>query len=253
MPSKAVNCIGNTMYMASKLSNSGDTLKLKVPNHSGNIMSGWTNYSGKVISLKMNESEMGYRGSKSNALAFVKEQRVDGDYFLVDNTNKLRYTLMGLEKGYQTEIPSKLDSLTINNSKSIEPWFVTGFTDAEGSFMLKISSVQPKLNWKVQLEFAIGLHKKDYQLLKDIQTFFGGIGNLRINKDTAMYSVTSVGLLLNTIIPHFESFPLKTQKQADFLLFKRAAHLIQKGEHLNKPGLLNIVNIKSSSAYAPEV
>jgi len=32
-----------------------------------------------VISHKMNENEMGYRGSKSNSYEFVKEQRVDGD------------------------------------------------------------------------------------------------------------------------------------------------------------------------------
>jgi len=36
-----------------------------------------------VISLKMKDfiSEMGYRGSKSSAIALVKEQRVDGSYF----------------------------------------------------------------------------------------------------------------------------------------------------------------------------
>ena len=47
---------------------------------------------------------MGYRGSKSNAIALVKEQRVDGSYsFLV---GLLRCTLMAPERGYQTEILS---------------------------------------------------------------------------------------------------------------------------------------------------
>ncbi len=49
-----------------KLPNSGDTLKLMVPNHSWKIMSGWTNYSGMVISYKIYENIMGYHGSKSN-------------------------------------------------------------------------------------------------------------------------------------------------------------------------------------------
>ena len=41
-------------------------------------MSGQTNYLGKVTSHKMNENEMGYRGSKSGIMPVpVKEQRVD--------------------------------------------------------------------------------------------------------------------------------------------------------------------------------
>ena len=64
-----------------KLSNSGDTLKLFIPNHSLKAMSGWSNYSGMVISKKMSENEMGYRGSKSALVSStVKEQRVDGSY-----------------------------------------------------------------------------------------------------------------------------------------------------------------------------
>ncbi len=63
-----------------------------------------------VINHKMNENEMGYRGSKSPIFLRegVKEQRVDGSCF-INNTKimKLRYTLMGFERNYQTKIPSK--------------------------------------------------------------------------------------------------------------------------------------------------
>ena len=47
-----------------KLSNSGNTLKFKIPNHNGNIVGGWSNYSGKVTSLKINKNKMDDRGSK---------------------------------------------------------------------------------------------------------------------------------------------------------------------------------------------
>ena len=49
-----------------KLSNSGDVLKLMILNYSRKIISGWPNYPGIVTSHKMNENEMGNRGSKSN-------------------------------------------------------------------------------------------------------------------------------------------------------------------------------------------
>ena len=67
-----------------KLSNSGDALKLMVPNYGRKTISGQNNYLGMVTSPDMNENEMGYRGSKSDSLnESVKEQRVDGSWFLV--------------------------------------------------------------------------------------------------------------------------------------------------------------------------
>lgn len=53
--------------------------------YSWKAISGWINYSGIVTSQNMNESEMGYRGSKSVVLSTlentaVKEQRVDGSW-----------------------------------------------------------------------------------------------------------------------------------------------------------------------------
>ncbi len=54
-----------------KLSNSGNALKLLIPNYNFNIISGWTNYSGKVISRKMSENKMGNRGSKSGLVVVL--------------------------------------------------------------------------------------------------------------------------------------------------------------------------------------
>jgi len=60
----------------------------------------------------MSENEMGYCGSKSSALALVKEQRVDGSCsFLVE---LLRYTLMAPVMGYQAEIPSNQNNVSKN-------------------------------------------------------------------------------------------------------------------------------------------
>ena len=67
-------------------------------------MCGQYNYLGTVTSYDMNESEMGYRGSKSSVIALVKEQRVDGSYSF--QVELLRCTLMAPERGYQTEILS---------------------------------------------------------------------------------------------------------------------------------------------------
>ena len=104
----AEKCFGKTLFWL-QLSNSGDTLKLMVPSYSRKAISGQNNYLGMVTSHKMNESEMGNRGSKSVLLfSTVKEQRVDGSYCKAKSKiMQLRCTLMGFERNYQIKIPSK--------------------------------------------------------------------------------------------------------------------------------------------------
>jgi len=69
---------GKILYWE-KLSNSGEALKFMIPNYSLKAICGWSNYSGMVITHKMNENAMGNRGSKSVLVSStVKEQRVDG-------------------------------------------------------------------------------------------------------------------------------------------------------------------------------
>ena len=105
-----------------KLPNSGDTLKLMIPSSSRKAICGWTNHSGTVISHKMSENKMGYRGSKSDLIIkSVKEQRVDGSWVTFNFKNKkvpLRSTLMGGESRYQVKIPSN----QINKIKSAFFW-----------------------------------------------------------------------------------------------------------------------------------
>ena len=77
---------GKRVY-GGKLSNSGELLKLKVPNCSWKIICGWSNYSDKVTTLKICENKMDNRGSKSVVRyysATVKEQRVNVYRYLQD-------------------------------------------------------------------------------------------------------------------------------------------------------------------------
>lgn len=90
---------GKRVY-GDKLSNSGEVLKLKVPSYSWKTISGWSNYSCMVTSLKMSENKMDNRGSKSTILnsMVVKEQRVDGSWSIKPHLIGLRYTLKGFER-----------------------------------------------------------------------------------------------------------------------------------------------------------
>ena len=140
----------------------------------------------------MNESEMGYRGSKSDKLS-VKEQRVDGSCIGTKHT-MLRCTLMGFERNYQIKILSKQLKNKTNFCTSaypqvqltkLEPWFVTGFCDGEASFSVSIyidKRVKGRVHWTVKPSFQISLNSRDIKLLLQLQEFFG-CGSIVIKKN----------------------------------------------------------------------
>lgn len=60
------------------------------------------------------------------------------------------------------------------------------------------------------------------------------------------YRVSSIKDLTTRIVPHFEKYPLISQKWADFILFKQIIDLINQKEHLKPEGLQKIVNLRAS-------
>ena len=85
-------------------------------------------------------------------------------------------------------------------------------------------------------------------LLRKIHSFFGvGIVSERGTRNAAIYSVQSARTIADVIIPHFERYPLNTQKRADFLLFKQGVDLLLKGKARSSiEGIKNIVSIRAS-------
>lgn len=137
----------------------------------------------------------------------------------------------------------------INNK--LNPYFITGFSDAESCFNVTVS---PRISgsYQVSLRFKIQLHHQDLDLLEKIKTSFNSIGSLNVKNyktyinPKATFSVRKFDDIMNVIIPHFDKYPLLTQKQADFLLFKEIALLMKNKEHLTPEGIAKIVAIKAS-------
>ena len=167
---------------------------------------------------------MGYRGSKSEILSIpipnrisVKEQRVDGSYCTYIKKMQLRCTLMGCESSYQTSIPSKQISIRTFSTSSfkpkLNPWFVTGIIDAEGTFCTTIYKNKAyKTGWVVRSFFEIGLNQRDSSLIYQLKDFFDGIGTISLDKtaNVLKYSTASLKDLSSIVIPHFKNYPLLT-------------------------------------------
>lgn len=247
--------------MGIKLPNSGNALELQVPSYTLKGISGWTNYSCKVTILKASEKNGGNRGSKSvilNNIA-VKEQRVNGSWH-GNRLSCLRYTLMGFERNYQnkiltTQLVNKRSYSTSfinegrddnNHNLIINPNFLTGFADAEGSFVLSITkSNNVRSGWVIKPRFQIHLHKRDLFILEAIKNFLG-VGKIYVQGEVSVeYRVFSIKDL-KVVLDHFDKFPLISQKYGDYFLFKQAYLLLINREHLTPEGLRKIISIKAS-------
>ena len=84
-------------------------------------------------------------------------------------------------------------------------------------------------------------------LLRKIHSFFGvGVISEREGLNIVVYSVQSYIDIFTVIIPHFDKYPLITQKKADYLLFKQGVDLLKSKVQKNIEGIHQIISLKSS-------
>jgi len=213
---------------------------------------------------------MGYRGSKSDSFISVKEQRADGSSILKKYCkvcSKCQGNLVFIYSKWNVNTPisslkkTKNILCSIRSQKSyfsskaiisdsskleLNPYYITGFTDGEGCFYVGLySDSNYKTGYRVKACFQIGLHKKDLPLLEQIQSYFG-VGKItKLAAESVQFRVTSLEDL-NVIVNHFDAYPLLTDKQSDYLLFKEVISLMKEGKHLTSDGLNRIVSIKAT-------
>ena len=244
-----------------KLSNSWELLEFQIPNYIRKGISGWINYSGMVTSLEASERNMGYRGSKlaiCESIA-VKEQRVNGSCCI--NSIQLRCTLTGFARNseiknlsiqiinkfkqdrYYTNIAAKLQCST--QYLIMNPWYITGFSDAEGCFTISlVKNNKLKTGWVVRVKFQINLSVNDKALLEQIQKFFCLGRGIYLKRNEIVLQVDSIKGF-KAVIDHFDKYPLISQKYSDYLLFKQVVYMMLSKEHLTEEGLRKIVAIKA--------
>lgn len=123
-------------------------------------------------------------------------------------------------------------------------YYLAGFSDGEGSFNV---SFRPRpdytIPWKVSLSFNVS--QKDRVILALFKRHLG-CGTLRGRPDGVWYyEVTNLNAIVENVIPFFERFPfLSAKKKRDFAKFKQIVALVQRGAHLTKKGIREILEIR---------
>lgn len=130
----------------------------------------------------------------------------------------------------------------------LNPWWLTGIFDAGGSFLVslvKIKNSEP--THKILVSVEISLNYKDKLLLYNIQSMLN-VGTLHYDStgNICKWKVSGINEIYDVIIPHFKTYPLITQKRADFETFVKIIGLVKLGRHYSQNGLQKIVNLKSS-------
>ena len=83
--------------------------------------------------------------------------------------------------------------------------------------------------------------------MEAIQSYFNGVGGFyEGNNSTMQYRVSLRDDLIKEILPHFDKYPLITQKWADYKIFKDIVELMDKKEHLIPEGLNKVLSLKAS-------
>lgn len=146
--------------------------------------------------------------------------------------------------------------LNINHNISnlafkLNPYFITGLTEAEGSFSLGFhKNNKAKFKFSVGLRYKITMLENEVELLKMVQSFFD-CGVLSQNRDgTVDFLVRDFSSISNIIIPHFLKYPLRGTKYLDFISFKEAFNIFDSREHLTEEGInkLNFIS-KNMNTY----
>jgi len=127
----------------------------------------------------------------------------------------------------------------------LNPDFVTGLSDAEGCFSVRVwENKRTKCKRNVQLYFKIKMLENETELLSMIRSFFNCGILWHYRKDgTVWFRVQDISSIKNNIIPHFLKYPLRGTKYLDFLSFKEAFDIIESKEHLTKNGMNKLYSL----------
>ena len=134
--------------------------------------------------------------------------------------------------------------------------WILGFVDGEGCFSIGFVRQPGRTNrrgyttgYQVSHEFAVTQGAKSVSCLRDLREFFG-VGQVLINQrydnhteHLYRYVVRRRTDLLDTVIPFFQQYPLRSSKRQDFSKFAACVQMVAARQHLTREGLIEIAQI----------
>lgn len=123
--------------------------------------------------------------------------------------------------------------------------YISGYVDGEGCFSVSFSKREKlRIGWEVKPSFCIGQNFDRREVLDLMKEYFNcGFMRRDYADKTLKFEIRSLEEILDKVIPHFKSFPLKSSKQKDFVLFAEICKRMKNQEHQTIEGLRRIVEL----------
>jgi hypothetical protein len=96
------------------------------------------------------------------------------------------------------------------------------------------------------MNFQIKVNIRNKELLEKIRDTLGSGVIVNNSTNSCILKIVSLSEIINTIIPHFEKYPLMTKTREEFELFKQVALIMKKKEHLSSEGFHKILSLKAA-------
>lgn len=123
---------------------------------------------------------------------------------------------------------------------ALNPFRVSGFIAGDGSFVLGVRSSTSKLYYSL----SVAQHIRDLDLMTMLINFFGGgsvYSRPRLNR--CDFIIQTSTLLLNSVIPHFDLYPLSNIKELDYQDFKEVMGMLRENTvTINWPRIKAIIS-----------
>jgi hypothetical protein len=130
--------------------------------------------------------------------------------------------------------------------KKVTPDYILSFTDGEGCFTLHIvKRAKSPFGVFFTPSFSLSQNTSSLAVLQEIQVFFG-CGFLRKDRKTSKYEIRDLGNLEQKIVPFFQKYTLKTQKNEDFKVFCEICSLLREKHHYTSQGISHLIDLAYS-------
>lgn len=128
----------------------------------------------------------------------------------------------------------------------LDPYWISGFISAEGSFDVRMPSTNSNLGNRVQLRFRISQHSRDFILMQEIVEYWGS-GKIYKYAGKSAVSLTIVNFkdITDIIIPFLNENPIIGVKLYDYFDWCKIHSLMINRSHLTVQGIDSIRIIKS--------
>lgn len=138
------------------------------------------------------------------------------------------------------------------NLSKLNPHYIAGFIDGEGSFSVGIARHKTlRSGIEARIQFSIELRADDREILDRIRATIGCGKVYDCNYERygwyphAKYKIGSVKEMKEYLLPFLDRYPLQAKKAKVYALFREVVEIAYRKEHLTPSGFARIRALRS--------